>query len=158
MDLVAVSPVFNLYDTAWPIRTYQPQAPPAKTVFRGAERKGEVLDSLVSNGCIVSGGCVAHSILGPRVFVHSWAHVEDSVVFDDVEIGRHASIRRAIIEKGVRIPEGMRIGYDREEDARRFTLTESGVVVIPKGAVLENAGRAHEVRVTIGKPSVSLAS
>ena len=120
MDLIAVSPVFNLYDQDWPIRTYQVQAPPAKTVFRGAERQGEVLDSLVCNGCIISGARVEHSILGSRVFVHSWAHVEDSVVFDDVEIGRHARVRRAIIDKNVKIPSGAVIGYDLEHDRRTF--------------------------------------
>lgn len=137
MDLVAVSPIFNLYDQDWPIRTYQPQSPPAKTVFRGPERQGEVLDSLVSNGCIISGARVEHSILSPRVFVHSWAHIEDCVVFDDVEIGRHARIRRAIIDKGVKIPAGETIGYDLEKDRQRFTITDNGVVVIPKGAVIE---------------------
>ncbi len=135
MDLVSVSPVFNLYDEEWPIRTYQPQAPPPKTVFRGGERQGELLDSLASNGCIISGARVEHSILGPRVFVHSWAHVEECVVFEGVEIGRHARIRRTIIDKGVMIPDGEVIGYDLERDRQRFTVTESGVVVIPKGFV-----------------------
>lgn len=133
MDLVSVTPDFNLYDSEWPIRTYQPQAPPAKSVFRGDARQGEVLDSLVSNGCIISGARVEHSILGPRVFVHSWAHVEDAVILDDVQIGRHARVRRAIIDKGVEIPPGETIGYDREKDRNRFTVTENGVVVIPKG-------------------------
>jgi glucose-1-phosphate adenylyltransferase len=142
MDLVAVNPIFNLYDREWPIRTCQHQGPPAKTVFRGPERQGELLDSLVSNGCIISGARVEHSILGPRVFVHSWAHVEDAVVFDDVHIGRHARIRRAIIDKGVLIPDGETIGYDLEKDRRRFTVTDSGVVVIPKGQVIgEGCGR-----------------
>ncbi len=136
MDLVSVSPIFNLYDQAWPIRTYQPQAPPAKTVFRGTERQGEVLDSLISNGCIISGACIEHSILSPRVFVHSWAHVEDCVLFDDVEIGRHARLRRTIIDKGVKIPDGEVIGYDLEKDRQRFTVTDSDVVVIPKGMVI----------------------
>jgi len=136
MDLVSVSPIFNLYDQEWPIRTYQPQAPPAKTVFRGPERQGEVLDSLISNGCIISGARIEHSILGSRVFVHSWAHVEDCVVFDDVVIGRHARLRRTIIDKGVKIPDGELIGYDLEKDRQRFTVTESGVVVIPKGMVV----------------------
>lgn len=136
MDLVSVSPVFNLYDEEWPIRTYQPQLPPAKTVFHEDGRRGEMLDSLVSNGCIISGGRVAHSILGPRVFVHSWAHVEDCVVFDEVDIGRHAKVRRAIIDKGVKIPDGEEIGYDLEKDRQRFTVTPNGVVVIPKGTVV----------------------
>src|SRR5262249_31150975 len=130
MDLVAVNPIFNLYDADWPIRTHQHQGPPAKTGFHRPERPGELLDSLVSNGCIISDGPAAHSILGPRVFVHSWAHVEDCVIFDDVEIGRHARVRRAIIDKGVHIPEGEAIGYDLEKDRQRFTVTESGLVVI----------------------------
>jgi glucose-1-phosphate adenylyltransferase len=133
MDLVSVTPVFNLYDSEWPIRTYQPQAPPAKSVFRGDARQGEVLDSLVSNGCIISGARVEHSILGPRVFVHSWAHVEDAVIFDDVKIGRNVRVRRAIIDKGVEIPPGETIGHDLEKDRNRFTVTDNGVVVIPKG-------------------------
>ncbi|MBI3249462.1 MAG: glucose-1-phosphate adenylyltransferase [Deltaproteobacteria bacterium] len=136
MDLVSVSPVFNLYDTEWPIRTYQPQAPPAKTVFHGGERQGEVLDSLIGNGCIVSGGRVVHSVLSPRVFVHSWAQVEDCVIFDNVEIGRHTKIRRAIIDKDVKIPPGEVIGYDLEKDRQRFTVTDNGIVVIPKGMVI----------------------
>jgi glucose-1-phosphate adenylyltransferase len=139
MDLVAINPIFNLYDPDWPIRTHQHQGPPAKTVFRGSERQGEVLDSLVSNGCIISGARVEQSILGPRVFVHSWAHVADSVIFDDVEIGRHARVRRAIIDKGVRIPEGDMIGYDLQKDRRRFTVTDSNIVVIPKGHTIEPA-------------------
>jgi glucose-1-phosphate adenylyltransferase len=137
MDLVAVRPIFNLYDKAWPIRAYQHQAPPAKSVFRGAERQGEVLDSLVSNGCIISGARVEHSILGPNVFAHSWAHVEDCVAFEDVDIGRHVKIRRAIIDKEVKIPDGEVIGYDLDKDRRRFTVTDNGVVVIPKGLVIE---------------------
>lgn len=140
MDLVSVSPVFNLYDAEWPIRTHQPQLPPAKTVFRGEERQGEVLDSLVSNGCIVSGGRVVHSILGPHVFVHSWAQVEDCVVFDDVDIGRRAKVQRAIIDKGVIIPDGEEIGYDLEKDRQRFTVTPNGVVVVPKGMRVESTG------------------
>lgn len=136
MDLVSVSPIFNLCDADWPLRTYQPQAPPAKTVFHGSERQGEVLDSFVSNGCIISGGRVVHSILSPRVSVHSWAEVEDCVIFDNVEIGRHAKIRRAIIDKDVKIPPGEVIGYDLEKDRQRFTVTEERVVVIPKGMVI----------------------
>ena len=135
MDLVAVSPIFNLYDREWPIRTYQHQEPPAKTVFRGAERQGEVLDSLVSNGCIISGARVEQSVLSPGVFAHSWAHLEACVAFENVEIGRHAKIRRAIIDKDVKIPAGERVGFDLDRDRQRFTVTDNGVVVIPKGHV-----------------------
>jgi len=139
MDLVAVSPIFNLYDTQWPIRTYQHQRPPAKTVFRDEDRKGEVLDSLVSSGCIISGARVEQSVLGPNVFVHSWAHLDGCVVFEDVEVGRHAKIRRAIIDKEVKIPAAERIGFDLARDRRRFTVTDHGVVVIPKGHVIRPA-------------------
>lgn len=93
----------------------------------------------MSNGCIISGGRVTHSILGPRVFVHSWAQVEDCVVFDEVDVGRHAKVRRAIIDKGVKIPDGEEIGYDLEKDRQRFTVTPNGVVVIPKGMVVGNS-------------------
>jgi len=133
MDLVAVSPIFNLYDRDWPIRTGQHCGPPAKTVFRGPERQGEVLDSLVSPGCIISGARVEHSILGPGVFVHSWARVEECVVFGNVEIGRHAQVRRAIVDKDVRIHDGQRIGYDLARDRERFAVTDNGVVVVAKG-------------------------
>jgi len=136
MDLVAVSPIFNLYDTEWPIRTYQHQRPPAKTVFRDEDRKGEVLDSLVSSGCIISGARVEQSVLGPGVFVHSWAHLEACVAFENVEVGRHATIRRAIIDKDVRIPAGERIGFNIDRDRQRFRVTDHGVVVIPKGHVI----------------------
>jgi glucose-1-phosphate adenylyltransferase len=136
MDLVAVSPIFNLYDKGWPIRTYQHQGPPAKTVFRDSHRQGEVLDSLVSSGCIISGARVEQSVLGPSVFVHSWAHLEGCVVFEDVAVGRHAKIRRAIIDKEVKIPDGERIGFDLDRDRQRFTVTDTGVVVIPKGHVI----------------------
>jgi glucose-1-phosphate adenylyltransferase len=139
MDLVAVSPVFNLYDTEWPIRTFQHQRPPAKTVFRDEDRKGEVLDSLVSSGSIISGARVEQSVIGPSVFVHSWAHLEACVLFEDVEVGRHAKIRRAIIDKEVTIPPGERIGFDLTRDRQRFTVTDNGVVVIPKGHVIRPA-------------------
>lgn len=137
MDLVAVHPELNLYDQSWPIRTYQPQSPPPKFVFADAgahnPRIGQALDSVVCSGCIVSGGQVRRSILSPNVRVNSWASVEDSILFDGVDIGRHARIRRAIIDKGVHVPERMEIGFDAAQDrARGFTVTESGIVVIAK--------------------------
>ncbi len=139
MDLVSVDPQFNLYDTYWPVRTYQRQFPPAKTVFadpgEGA-RRGEVLDSLVCNGCIVSGGRVRKSILSPRVRVNSYAQVEESVVMDEVEIGRRARVRRAIIDKNCRILPDTVIGYDPESDRRRFAVTEGGIVVIPRSRIV----------------------
>ena len=96
-----------------------------------------MLDSLVSNGCIISGGRVEQSVIGPGVFVHSWAHLEACVAFENVEVGRYAEIRRAIIDKDVTIPDRERIGFDLDRDRRRFTVTENGVVVIPKGHVID---------------------
>ncbi len=139
MDLVRVTPEFNLYDRDWPIRTYQVQVPPAKTVFAGGDtgdRIGLVLDSLVSGGCIVSGGKVVRSILSPGVRVNSYATVEDSILMDGVNVGRYCQIKRTIIDKGVSIPPGMRIGYNLEEDKKRFFVCPSGIVVIPKGTSL----------------------
>jgi glucose-1-phosphate adenylyltransferase len=140
MDLVAVDPVFNLYDKEWPLRTLPHQLPPAKTVFAQEEpggRIGLVLDSIVSPGVIVSGGRVERSILGPEVRVNSFARVSDSVLMDEVEIGRRAEVRRAIIDKGVRIPPNFSVGIDPDEDSRRFLVTDTGVVVIPKGTQLD---------------------
>ncbi len=137
LDLIAVHPELNLYDQDWPIRTYHAQYPPPKFVFADvgipSPRVGHALDSMVSSGCVISGGEVRHSILSPGVRVNSWAVVEDSMLFEGVEIGRHARIRRAILEKGVRVPEYDRVGYDHDQDrARGYTVTESGLVVVPK--------------------------
>ncbi|MDX2009352.1 MAG: glucose-1-phosphate adenylyltransferase [Myxococcaceae bacterium] len=136
MDLVAVEPVFNLYNAEWPIHTANSTLPPAKFVFNdeATERVGFATDSLVSEGCIISGGHVSRSVLSPRVRVNSWAEVDQSILMEGVEIGRHAIVRRAIIDKNVTIPPGTKIGLDPEEDKKRFALTESGLVVIPKGA------------------------
>ncbi len=139
MDLISVSPEFNLYDPEWPIRTYQPQAPPPKFVFAQeypGGRLGIALDSLVSPGCIVSGGRVQNSILSPNVRINSYADVKESILFERVTVGRHARIRRAIVDKDVTIPEGMEIGFDLEQDAKRFVVSEGGIVVISKGAQL----------------------
>lgn len=135
MDLVAVTPEFNLYDPEWPIRSVPIQAPPAKFVFAGGEkgRVGEALDSLVSPGAILSGGRVERSILGPDVRVNSWARVEDSILMDGVQVGRYAVVRRAIVDKGVEIPPGMAIGVDPKVDESRFLVSPSGIVVIPRG-------------------------
>lgn len=137
MDLVSVHPVFNLYNYEWPIYTMQRPYPPAKFVFAGPDRKGRALDSLVSNGVIVSGGLVRRSVLSPNVFIHSWADVQDCVLMDNVRIGRHAVVRRAIIDKNVIVPDGVRIGVDEDEDRRRFTRSADGIVVIGKGARLD---------------------
>jgi glucose-1-phosphate adenylyltransferase len=138
MDLVAIDPVLNLYDHDWPIRTYQPQLPPPKFVFcdeggREQARRGEAHDSMVCQGCIISGGHVRRSILAPNVRVNSYAQVEDSILFTGVDVGRHCRIRKAIVDKDVKIPAHSTIGFDIEEDRRRgFQLTEQGVVVIAK--------------------------
>ncbi len=141
MDLVSVHPELNLYDDAWPIRTYQRVLPPPKFVFRGEARSGRIgraLDSIVCPGSIISGGLVQGSVVGSRVRVNSFSEVYDSVLFDGVNVGRRARIRRAIIDKNVVIPEGMEIGYDREKDlARGFKISEGGVVVIPRQDNLE---------------------
>ena len=140
-DLVSVTPSLNLYNPVWPILSAYYPNPPAKFVFSDVERHrlGAATDSMVSEGCIISGGRVTRSILSPRVRVNSYSDVEESVLFDDVEVGRHARIRRAIIDKNVLIPAGSIIGYDEIEDRRRFTVTENGVVVIPKGMDLSRA-------------------
>jgi glucose-1-phosphate adenylyltransferase len=110
------------------------QAPPPKTVFRNDGRTGIAVDSMLSPGCIVSGGRVVHSILSPHVRVHSWAHIEDSILFEGVDVARHARIRRAIITEGVKVPENAEIGYDSDKDRERFIITESGVAIVQKGA------------------------
>jgi glucose-1-phosphate adenylyltransferase len=139
MDLVAVDPVFSLYNERWPIFTNQHNAPPVKFVFNNEteHRVGRATDSLVSEGCIISGGQVDHSIVSPKVRVNSYASVEHSILFENVNIGRHCRIRRAIIDKHVEIPPHTEIGYDLEKDARQFHVTESGIVVIPKGMRIE---------------------
>ncbi len=135
MDLVAVDPVFSLYNDRWPIYTLHANAPPVKFVFNNARdaRVGHATDSLVSEGCIISGGAVNRSILSPSVRVNSYTTLDETIVFEKVNIGRHCRIRRAIIDKHVDIPAGTVIGYDPEADRRRFHVTESGIVVIPKG-------------------------
>ncbi len=139
MDLVAVDPLFNLYDQNWPIRTYQGQNPPAKFVFAqdfDGGRMGVALDSIVCGGCIISGGRVQNSVLSPNVRVQDHADVRESVVMENVVIGEHARIKRAIIDKDVIIPPKTEIGYDLEADRKRFTVTESGLVAISKGMKL----------------------
>ena len=131
MDLCHVNPEFNLYDPEWPLRTYQPQAPPAKFVFAEAGRRcGQALDSVISPGCIVSGSSIYGSVLCPNVRVHSFSQIEQCILMPGVRVGRHAKIRRAIIDRDVLIPRGALIGYDAEEDRRRHTVTDSGVVVV----------------------------
>ena len=131
MDLCQVNPEFNLYDPEWPLRTYQPQAPPAKFVFAEiGVRCGQALDSVISPGCIVSGSSIFGSVLCPNVRVHSFCHIEQCILMPGVRVGRHARIRRAIIDRDVLIPRGALVGYDPVEDRRRHTMTEGGIVVV----------------------------
>jgi len=141
MDLVSVEPLCNLYDQQWPIRTYQGQYPPAKFVFAEEQanggRMGMALDSIVSGGCIISGGRVWNSVLSPNVRVNDYAEVSQSILMEDVVIGAYCSIRKAIIEKGLVIPPKTDIGYDLEADRARFTVTESGIVAVGKNMKLD---------------------
>ena len=133
MDLCHVNPEFNMYDPEWPLRTYMPLAPPAKFVFAEEGRRGEAQDSLISQGCIVSGSCIRGSILCPNVRVHSFCSIDDAILMPGVRVGRHARIRRAIVDRDVDIPRGATIGYNAEEDKRRHTVSEGGVVVVAPG-------------------------
>jgi glucose-1-phosphate adenylyltransferase len=131
MDLCQVNPEFNLYDPEWPLRTYQPQAPPAKFVFaEEGKRCGQALDSIISGGCIISGSRISGSILCPNVRVHSFCEIQQAILMPGVRVGRHARVRRAIIDRDVLIPRGALIGYNAEEDRRRHTVTDGGVVVV----------------------------
>ena len=130
MDLRAVSPELNLYNREWPLRTASYADPPAKFTFDDEGRRGQAIDSVVSGGCILAGGTVRNSVLGRHVRVHTGAVVEDSVILDNCDIGRRARIRRAILDKNVRIAEADTVGYDLAEDKRRHHVTESGIVVV----------------------------
>jgi len=135
MDLVQVDPIFNLYDIDWPIRTYHEQLSPAKTVFSElfpGGRCGTVLDSLVSNGCIISGARVERSILSPNVRIDNYSEVFDSILMAGVRIGKNVKIRKAILDKSVIVPDGKHIGYNLDADAKQFVISEKGVVVAHK--------------------------
>ena len=132
MDIVSVSPIFNLYDEHWPIRTHQRQYPPAKFVFAETGRMGTALDSIVSGGCIVSGGMVKNSVLSPDVRVNSFTEVDASILFSHVSVGRRCHIRRAILDRDVHIPEGTTIGYDADADRQRYFVTESGITIVTR--------------------------
>ena len=135
LDLVAVTPLFNLYNPHWPLVSAPMHLPPAKFVFANAQsqRIGIATDSLVSDGTIISGGTINRCVLHPRVRIHSYSDVDESILMDGVEVGRHSKIRRTIVDKGVKIPPHTTIGYDLEADRQRFTVTDSGIVVVPKG-------------------------
>jgi len=130
MELVQVSPELNIYDEQWPIWTYQEQLPPAKFVFDDDDRRGAAIDSMVSGGCIISGSRVKNSLLFSQVRVHDYSSIDGSVLLPRVRIGEHCVIRRAIIDSGALIPDGMQIGVDPAADAERFYVTESGVVLV----------------------------
>lgn len=156
MDLVSIDPELNMYDDQWPIRTYQPNFPPPKFVFDDANRRGYAVDSIVCLGTIVSGGRVARSILGPQTRINSFALVEDSIIFGRVDVGRHAKVRRAIVDKDVSIPAGVEIGYDHDLDrARGFVVTEHGLTVIAKA---EGTDQFWQVTKGGARPGIGVAS
>jgi glucose-1-phosphate adenylyltransferase len=133
MDLISVEPEFNLYNREWPILTWPDPLPPAKFVFDDDDRRGQALDSMVCAGVVISGATVRRSVLSPGAFIHSHALVEESVIMQGVDVGRDAIVRRAIVDKNVRIAAGAKIGVDLDADRERFTVSDGGIVVIPKG-------------------------
>ncbi len=141
LDLTSVTPDLNLYDKDWPIWTYQEQLPPAKFVFDDEERRGVAVDSVVSGGCIVSGATVRRSMLFSSVHVHSWATVEDAVILPHVDVARHAVLKRCVIDKYCRIPEGMTIGVDPEEDRKRFYVSPRGITLVTPDMLGQSADR-----------------
>jgi glucose-1-phosphate adenylyltransferase len=147
MDLVAVTPQLNLYDSRWPIRTRVLQQPPAKFVFaQEGRRMGVAVDSIVSAGCIISGGRVMHSVLSPGVRVNSYCEVEYSILLPNAEIGRYSRIRRAIIDSNVKVPESSVIGFSAEDDRRNgYHITETGIVVVSGAAPVQIAQTARSV-------------
>ena len=130
MEMTKVTPELNLYDRDWPIWTYQEQLPPAKFVFDDEGRRGSAIDSLVAGGCIISGATVKRSLLFSSVNVHSWASVEDAVILPGVDVGRHAVLKRCVIDKACQIPEGMQIGVDPEADRQRFYVSPKGITLV----------------------------
>ena len=130
LDLTATDPALNMYDTNWPIWTYQEQLPPAKFVLYGEGRRGAAVQSLVSGGCIISGSTIFRSLLFSKCHIHSWCKVEDAVLLPDVQVQRHARLTKVVVDRGCRIPEGLVVGEDPSEDARRFYRTDNGVTLI----------------------------
>ncbi|MBS4096104.1 MAG: glucose-1-phosphate adenylyltransferase [Sulfuricella sp.] len=143
IDLTKVVPDLNLYDDTWPIWTYQAQLPPAKFIFDDADRRGAAIDSMVSGGCIISGATVRRSMLFSNVHVHSYAEVTDSVILPNVEVGRNAVLRKVVVDKGCKIPEGLVVGVDRQKDEERFYVSEKGVTLITPEMLGQNM---HQIR------------
>ena len=137
MDLLQASPELDLYSKDWPIRTFNYNYPPAKFIWQEGDRVGMATNSMVSEGCIVSGGMLSHCILSPKVRINSYSQVSDSILMENVDVGRYSKIKKAIIDKNVKIPPNTRIGYDVDDDIRRgFLVSPGGVTVVPKGAIL----------------------
>ncbi|HEX4279782.1 MAG TPA: hypothetical protein VHZ27_03385, partial [Solirubrobacteraceae bacterium] len=134
---ISVTPIFNLYNLDWPIHTFPDPLPPAKFVFDEDGRRGHALDSMVCAGVVLSGGVARRSVLSPGVHLHSYAEVEDAIVMHNTDIGRNAVVRRAILDKDVRVADGAQIGVDADADRERFAVSAGGIVVIPKGEVIE---------------------
>ena len=137
MDLISITPIFNLYNQQWPIHTFPDPLPPAKFVFDQDGRRGHALDSMVCSGVVLSGGVARRSVLSPGVHLHSYAEVEDSILMHNVDVDRNAVVRRAILDKDVRVAAGAQIGVDPDADRERFTVSAGGIVVIPKGEVID---------------------
>lgn len=146
IDLTTVTPDLNLYDEDWPIWTYQEQLPPAKFVFDDDNRRGQALDSMVSGGCIISGATIRRSLLFSNVQVRSFGVIEDSVILPNVDIGRHARLRNVVVEKNCVIPEGLRVGFDPEEDSKRFHVTKKGITLITPEMLGQGIHGVHALR------------
>src|SRR3954452_437649 len=137
MDLTSVEPIFNLYNQEWPIHTWPDPLPPAKFVFDDEGRRGHAVDSMICAGVVISGACARRSILSPGAHLHSYSVVEDSILMHNVDVGRHAVVKRAIVDKDVQIEEGAQVGVDPAADRERFVVSAGGVVVIGKGEVVK---------------------